>query len=251
MDDTRFIRMVNISKRYGGVQALQGVDFSVDRGEVVGLVGDNAAGKSTLMKILSGAVSHDEGSITIDGSPVHYRSARDARELGVEMIYQDLALIRCLDVTANMFLGKELKTGLIGGFLKILIDNRRMREETLSALERLKIHMNSVRIDAGNLSGGQQQSIAIARAVHFNARLVIMDEPTSALSINETEKVLNLVAQLRQGGIAVIIISHRVQHVFQVSDRIVVLRHGQKVMDRGIRDTSEEQVIRKIVGTED
>jgi simple sugar transport system ATP-binding protein len=251
MDDTRFVQMRKISKRYGGVQALLGIDLEIDRGEVVGLVGDNAAGKSTLMKILSGAISFDEGALIIDGKEVRYKNARDARLLGIEMIYQDLALIKCLDVTANMFLGKEMKTGIVGRFMKIRIDNKRMREETLSALERLKIHMNSVRMDASNLSGGQQQSIAIARAVHFNARLVIMDEPTSALSINETEKVLNLVKHLRERGISIIMISHRVQHVFQVSNRIVVLRHGQKVMDSRIDQTSEEQVIRKIVGTEE
>jgi simple sugar transport system ATP-binding protein len=250
MENTPLVEMRNISKSFGGIRALSSVGLSIRRGEVLGLVGDNAAGKSTLMKILSGALSFDEGELYFEGRQVFHKSARDARELGIEMIYQDLALIRCLDVTANMFLGKELRTGLIGGFLKIRIDNKRMREETAAALERLKIHMNSVSLEASRLSGGQQQSIAIARAVHFNAKLVIMDEPTSALSIKETEKVLALVSQLKESGISVIIISHRVQHIMEVSDRVMVLRHGAKVLDCSISETSEEKVIRTIIGVE-
>ena len=250
MEKPLLVEMKNISKSFGGLRALNHVDLHLGKGEVLGLVGDNAAGKSTLMKILSGALSYDEGALFYKGKQVHFKSARDARESGIEMIYQDLALIRCLDVTANMFLGKELRTGLIGNAVKIIIDKKRMKEETVKALEKLKIQMNSVSMEASNLSGGQQQSIAFARAVHFNAKLIIMDEPTSALSIKETEKVLDLVSQLKEKGISVIIISHRVQHIFQVSDRVMVLRHGEKVMDCPLSGTTEEQVIRKIIGIE-
>jgi simple sugar transport system ATP-binding protein len=248
MNNVPLIEMRKISKRFGGLQALINVDLALDKGEVLGLVGDNAAGKSTLMKILSGALNYDAGDILYDGKKVIYKSAGDARELGIEMIYQDLALIRCLDIAANMFLGKELRTGLIGNFLKIKIDKKRMRKETWDALQGLKIQIDSVVTKAGNISGGQQQSIAIARALHFNANVIIMDEPTSALSIKETQKVLDLVRHLKEKGKAVIIISHRVQDIFKVADRVLILRHGIKVMDCKISDTTEDEVIKQIIG---
>ncbi|MCL5986316.1 MAG: ATP-binding cassette domain-containing protein [Actinobacteria bacterium] len=251
MQNVHLVDMKNISKRFGGLQALSNVDLYLNKGEVLGLVGDNAAGKSTLMKILSGAIQQDEGSIFFEGIEIKYKSPKDARDLGIEMIYQDLALIRCLSVDANMFLGKELKTGLIGNFLKIRIDKKRMRKETMESLESLKIQVGSVQTEASNLSGGQQQSIAIARALHFNAKVIIMDEPTSALSIKETRKVLDLVIDFKGKGISAVMISHRIQDVFEVADRIVVLRHGIKVEDCRASDTTTDAIVKKIIGIED
>jgi simple sugar transport system ATP-binding protein len=244
------VEMRNISKRFGGLQALSNVDLHIGKGEVLGLVGDNAAGKSTLMKTLSGAISPDEGSIFFEGKEVIYKSPKDARDLGIEMIYQDLALIKCLSVDANMFLGKELRTGLFGNFLKIKIDKKRMRKEAAASLENLKIQVKSVNSEASNLSGGQQQSIAIARALHFNAKLIIMDEPTSALSIKETKKVIDLINGFKEKGISAIIISHRVQDIFEVADRVMVLCHGAKTLDENIRDVTIEEVIKTIIGVQ-
>lgn len=250
MEIKHLVEMRDISKNFGGLRALNNVDLYLGKGEVLGLVGDNAAGKSTLMKILSGALQPDKGEIYLKGREVRYRSAKDARDIGIEMIYQDLALIRCLDVAANMFLGKELRRGLIGNFFKIRIDKKRMSKETKSSLENLKIHIDSIKTDAGNLSGGQQQSISVARALHFNAKVLIMDEPTSALSIKESRKVLNLVRDFKEKGVSAIIVSHRIQDIFQVADRVMILRHGIKVEDCKITEITMDEVVKEIIGIE-
>ncbi len=248
MENIPLIEMKKITKNYGGLRALNGVDLYLNRGEVLGLVGDNAAGKSTLMKILSGAIRQDEGLIFFNGNEVKYKSAKDARDLGIEMIYQDLALISVLSVDENLFLGKELTTGVFGKFLKIKIDKKRMEKEAEEALKELKIIVKSVKTLADNLSGGQQQTIAIARALHFDAKVIIMDEPTSALSIKETRKVLDLIKSLKERDIGTIIISHRVQDVFEVADRIMVLCHGIKTLDKSINQVTMDEVVKKIIG---
>jgi len=248
MENVPIIEMRKITKNYGGVRALNEVDLYLNKGEVLGLVGDNAAGKSTLMKILSGAIYQDEGSILFNGLEVKYKSAKDARDLGIEMIYQDLALINVLSVDGNLFLGKELTTGVFGRFLKIKIDKKRMEKEAEEALKALKIHVKSVKTLANNLSGGQQQSIAIARTLHFNAKVIVMDEPTSALSIKETRKVLDLIKSLKEKNVATIIISHRVQDVFEVADRVMILCHGVKTLDKDINDVTMDEVVKKIIG---
>ena len=243
------IRMRGIAKAFGAVQALRGADLSLWPGEVLGLVGDNAAGKSTLMKVLTGVHWPDGGEILFEGRPVAFHSHRDSRALGIEMIYQNLALAQNLDVVANVFLGREYTRTVVPGLVQRL-DEPRMETETRQLLERLRINIASVRTNVERMSGGQQQAVAIARAVAFQARLVIMDEPTASLAVKEVGKVLDLIAQLRARGVSVILISHRLQDVFTVADRIMVLRSGQCVAERMIHDATMDEVVKYIVGAE-
>ena len=243
------IRMRGIAKAFGAVQALRGADLSLWPGEVLGLVGDNAAGKSTLMKVLTGVHRPDGGEILFEGRPVAFHSPRDSRALGIEMIYQNLALAQNLDVVANVFLGREYTRTVVPGLVQRL-DEPRMETETRQLLERLRINIASVRTNVERMSGGQQQAVAIARAVAFQARVVIMDEPTASLAVKEVGKVLDLIAQLRARGVSVILISHRVQDVFTAADRIMVLRSGQCVAERMIHDATMDEVVKYIVGAE-
>ena len=243
------IEMREISKAFGAVQAVQGVDLDLYPAEVLGLVGDNAAGKSTLMKVLTGVHQPDEGEIRFEGRRVAFASPRDSRGLGIEMIYQNLALARNLDVVANVFLGRECTRPVLGGVFRWL-DEKRMEAESWEILRRLKIRMDSVRKPVELFSGGQQQAVAIARAVSFSARVVIMDEPTASLAVKEVGKVLDLIAQLRAKGVSVIIISHRLQDIFAVGDRVMVLRGGQCVAVRRMAETSMDEVVKYIVGAE-
>jgi ABC-type sugar transport system ATPase subunit len=231
------------------VQALRGANLTLGHREALGLVGDNAAGKSTLMKTLTGVHRPDSGEILIEGTPVHFESPRASRAAGVEMIYQNLALAQNLDVVANVFLGREHIRSLLPG-IGDWLDERRMEHETRTLLDRLKINITSLRTNVERMSGGQQQAIAIARAVAFRARIVIMDEPTAALAVKEVGKVLDIIRGLRDAGVSVIIISHRLQDIFTVADRIMVLRTGQSVADRPIKDFSMDEVVKCIVGAE-
>jgi len=239
------VELRGISKAFGHVQALQGVDFRLYRGEVVGLVGDNGAGKSTLIKVIAGAYQPDAGTIQVDGRPVTFRNPRDAMALGIATVYQNLALVDQRDVAANIFLGHELVRGLV-------LDRRRMLEESAQVLQQLRTDIPSVQTPVGLLSGGQRQAVAIARAVHQGGRtrVVIMDEPVAALGIQESRKVLRLIAQLKAQGIAVIVISHNLEHVFSVADRIVVLRRGRLVGVRHKAETTAAEIVRLIVGAE-
>lgn len=243
------IRMRGIAKAFGAVQALRGADLTLWPNEVLGLVGDNAAGKSTLMKVLTGVHRPNEGEILFAGRPVAFQSPRDSRAAGIEMIYQNLALAQNLDVVANVFLGREHTRRAVPGLFRWL-DERRMETETRQLLDRLKININSVRTNVERMSGGQQQAIAIARAVAFQARVVIMDEPTASLAVKEVGKVLDIIGQLRARGVSVILISHRLQDIFTVADRIMVLRTGQSVSDKPIQQTSMDEVVKYIVGAE-
>jgi len=246
------VEMRNIKKNFGGVQALKGVGLILHHNEVLGLVGDNAAGKSTLMKILSGAYIPDEGEIFVEGKKIHMTSSQDAHQQGIEMVYQDLALANNLDVVANVFMGREkmnLQLGSIG-----VLDEHYMEKETERLLDRLKIDISSVRFRVESLSGGQRQAIAIARATAFDAKVTIMDEPTAALSVAAIEKVLDLVKELKAQGNSIIIISHRIEDIYQVSDRMMVLRQGRKVCDTTVTgdiDTFREHVVAYIVGARD
>lgn len=246
------VEMRNIKKNFAAVQALRGVDLVLKRNEVLGLLGDNAAGKSTLMKVLSGAYIPDEGEILIDGEKVHFTNPFHARQLGIEMVYQDLALANNLDVTANVFMGREVvgkRFGTVG-----VMDSHHMEQETIRLLDRLKIDIPSVRLLVERLSGGQRQAVAIARATAFNSKVTIMDEPTAALSVAAITKVLDLVRELKAQGASIIIISHRLEDVYQVSDRIVVLRHGRKVADApttGDIDEFRERVVAYMIGARD
>ncbi len=243
------VEMRNIKKNFGAVQALRGVDLVLRRNEVLGLVGDNAAGKSTLMKVLSGAYMADEGEIFLEGKSVHLADPMDARRRGIEMVYQDCALSNNLDVAANVFLGREV-VGMQFGPLGVMNEHV-MEQETQRLLDRLKIDISSVRLKVERLSGGQRQAVAIARATAFDAKVTIMDAPTAALSVAAIDKVLALVRQLKAQGSSIIIISHRLEDVYQVSDRLMVLRQGRKVCDTAIGgDIHEfrEKVVAYIIG---
>ncbi len=232
-----------ISKAFLHVQALDNVDFHVNPGEVVALVGDNGAGKSTLMKTLCGAYQADSGSIFLDGQPVTIRSPHDAMALGIAVVYQDLALVNHRDVATNVFLGRELMKGLV-------VDKPRMVREARTVLGQLKINIPSVQTLVGLLSGGQRQAVAIARAVHQGGRLIFMDEPTAALGVQEQAKVLRLIEDLKAHGTAVVVVSHNLQHVFSVADRIVVLRGGRNAGERIKTETTPEEIVRLIVGAD-
>ncbi|WP_292102068.1 ATP-binding cassette domain-containing protein, partial [Mesorhizobium sp.] len=215
-----------IRKSFGAVDVLHGVDLSVAAGEVVGLVGDNGAGKSTLMKTITGIYRADTGSIEFDGKDILALDPGQRRRLGIEMIYQDLSLAKQQDVASNIFLGREPTKRLLGLFPGF-VDKTEMDRQAARMIERLGAHLPSISRSVGSFSGGQQQTVAIARALTFNPKLVIMDEPTAALAVREVQSVLDLIRRLKSEGIAVILISHRLNDVLSVTDRIVVLRHGR------------------------
>lgn len=239
-----------IVKRFGGLTAVNKVDMDVYPGEVVGLVGDNGAGKSTLIKCVSGVYQADEGEIYFGGQRVHISHPSEAREMGIETIYQDLALAGNLHVSANIFLGREVKKAYLGGLVNVL-DEPYMRDESQKVLDSLEIRFPSLSQEVNNLSGGQRQAVAIARAMYWNARLMIMDEPTNNLGVIEQRKVLNLIRTLRDKGVPVILISHSIHDVFAVSDRIIVLRRGRKVTEKKAAESNTEEIVQYIVGARD
>jgi simple sugar transport system ATP-binding protein len=234
------VKMRGIEKSFGPVRALADVDLVLYPGEVLGLVGDNSAGKSTLMKILTGAYQRDAGEVRIAGEPVHFRSPHDSRDRGIEMIYQDFALCGNMNVAQNIFLGRWPRKG-------IFIDRKRMYSEADDVLQRLKVNVNSVYQKVESLSGGRQQSVAIARAISFNPRVVILDEPTANLSVMATERLLETMVELKRQGVAQIIISHRLTDIFAVGDRVMVLKRGENVGDRYVKNTDEHEVLEIIV----
>ena len=235
-----------IDKRFGGLQALRETDFEVSRGEVMALVGDNGAGKSTLMKVLAGAYSADAGYFFLDGKRVSIKSPNDASTLGIQIVYQDLALCENLDVAANLSLGSEpVKAGweFLPHFLRPL-DNLEMESKANKAIKRLQVRtLHSVRAKVSGLSGGQRQAIAIARAVGTESSVVMLDEPTAALGVAQTKQVLEVVKRLRDTNHAVVYISHNMQDIFEVSDRITVLRHGQNVATFITSNTTPDEVV--------
>lgn len=239
------VSMRGIRKRFGSIEALRGVDLDLYPGECLGLVGDNAAGKSTLTKILSGAYVPDQGSIAIDGVTARYSSPVEARHLKIEMVYQDLSLCDTIDVAGNLFLGREPISG--SGWLGVL-DKRRMQAEARRMLDALEIRIPNLSATVAQLSGGQRQSIAIARAAAFEPQVLIMDEPTSALAVAEVEAVLALINRVKARGVSVVLITHRLQDLFRVCDRIAVMYEGTKVAERRIADTDLTDIVRLIVG---
>lgn len=243
------LRLQNISKRFGAVQALSHVDLEVRAGEVVGLVGDNGAGKSTLIKCIAGIHPIDEGEIDFEGSKVNISSPKDALNLGISTVYQDLALCDNLDVVGNLYLGREEKTWLIPSVFSI-VNEIRMEKRAIEVLRGLSVSIPSVRTLIASLSGGQRQSVAVARSVLWKPKLVILDEPTAALGVVQTRQVLDLISRLREQGLAVIVISHNLEDVFSVVDRIVVLRLGRNAGNFRVRNVSHEQVVAAITGAE-
>ncbi len=239
------LRLEDVRKSFGVIEALRGVTFSVEPGSAVALVGDNGAGKSTLMKTITGVHTPDAGRIEFDGQSLVGMAPGAIRAAGIEMIYQDLALAKQRDVATNIFLGREITRNVLG--LR-LIDAKAMRAQAEAMIEKLGARVKSVTQIAGQLSGGQQQSVAIARALTFNPKLVIMDEPTAALAVREIEHVLDLIRTLKSRGIAVILISHRLTDVFAVCDRIVVLRQGAVIAEDPTSATSMKAVVAHIVG---
>jgi ABC-type sugar transport system ATPase subunit len=243
------VEMKDIHKSFGAVRALRGVDLTLRQNEVLGLVGDNAAGKSTLMKVLSGAYIPDEGEIWIDGRRVDIHSPEDSREIGIEMVYQDFMLANNLDVASNVFLGREIVRWQVGP-LRVM-NKRQMEQDARSLMDRLKIEIPSVRLRVENLSGGQRQAVAIGRATAFDAKVIIMDEPTAALSVAAIDKVIDLIAKLKEEGASIIIISHRLEDIFRVGDRVLVMRQGQMVGDRQVQgDIHEfrEEIVAYMIG---
>ncbi|NUQ06102.1 MAG: sugar ABC transporter ATP-binding protein [Anaerolineae bacterium] len=251
----------SVSKRFGAVQALTTVDFDVYPGEVVALVGDNGAGKSTLIKGIAGIYGFDEGRVLFDGKEVHIHSPREAAQLGIEVVYQDLALADNLDVVANMFLGREWNQGIPtsndahtapSGLRRLLrnllpITEIDMEKRAVGTLNELAVTtLRSVRLPVASLSGGQRQSVAIAKAVLWNSRVVILDEPTAALGVAQTRQVLNLVRRLAEKQLAVVIISHNLHDIFEVADRITVLRLGHKVHTYMRSETDQQEVVHAI-----
>ncbi len=240
----------NITKRFGGLVAVDNVSCQINRGEVVGLLGDNGAGKSTLIKCISGVYRADEGEIFFDGKPVHFSHPIDARSHGVETIYQDLALANNLDVGANIFLGREVKKRYFGGLIETL-DDPHMLRESRQTLDSLQIHFPSLTEPIENLSGGQRQAVAIARAVYWDAKLMIMDEPTNNLGVPEQRKVLELIRRLRERGVPVILITHILPDAFAVTDRLIVMHRGRKVAEKVTAETNTEELIQYMVGARD
>jgi D-xylose transport system ATP-binding protein len=236
--------MVGIGKSFGAVRALSNVDFEVYAGEVIGLVGDNGAGKSTLIKVIAGVGPADEGEIFVNGQKVTINTPQTATRLGIETVYQDLALCDNLDVVSNLFLGREERS-----FLRSL-DEIDMERQTLTVLKTLDVKIPSARSLVATLSGGQRQSIAVAKSILRKAQVVLLDEPTAALGVAQTRQVLNLIRRLRDQGLGVVVISHNLADVFEVVDRVVVLRLGRKVASFDIKATTPEQVVAAITGAE-
>ncbi|HLI07450.1 MAG TPA: ATP-binding cassette domain-containing protein [Ktedonobacteraceae bacterium] len=238
------LQMRNVSKSFGAVRALSDVDFEVYAGEVVALVGDNGAGKSTLVKAIAGVGPADSGEIFVDGQPVKITSPQMASRLGIETVYQDLALCDNLDVVSNLFLGHEELTSWRG------LAEIEMERRTIEVLRTLDVKIPSVRALVAALSGGQRQSIAVAKSILRQAKVVLLDEPTAALGVAQTRQVLNLILRLREQGLGVVVISHNLADVFEVADRVVVLRLGRRVATFDVKTTTSERVVAAITGAE-
>ena len=239
-DQTPLVEMQNISKHFGGLQALTDVSVDLYPGEVVGILGHNGAGKSTLIKILAGAEWADSGQILVRGEAAHIQDPNDARAYGIETIYQELALCGNLNAPANLFMGREVhRFGLL--------NKKFMREETARALEKLRIRIPSLDTDVERMSGGQRQSISISRAVYFDAKILIMDEPTAALGMEETKMVIELIQQLKKNGIGIFWISHDIHDVYAFTDRIAILNGGRNVITCPTQDYTQDEIVSMII----
>ena len=241
------LELKGISKNFGAVKALQNVDFELFRNEILALVGDNGAGKSTLIKIITGVLKPDNGDIFFNGKRVQIDNVHNARDLGIETVFQDLVLAENIDIAGNIFISRELKKKLFGNIISTLND-KLMWQEAKRIMHKLKIRFRSTKVLVSDLSGGQRQAVAIGRAVYWNAKVLLMDEPTAALGVKEAAKVLELILQLKKEGLSIVIISHNLQQVFAVADRIVVLRGGKRVGSKVRSETSGDEIVKMIVG---
>src|SRR6476659_9064612 len=239
MDDA-IISVRNLHKWYSGVHALKGVSLDFKRGEALGLIGDNGAGKSTLINILSGVHTADEGEILVDGKPVRIARPRDAMNLGIETIYQYNSMVPTMSIARNLFIGREPTRFSVFGVG--ILDQKKMASESIKAIADVDLHLRSPDALVGELSGGQRQGVAIARAMHFKSRVMILDEPTNHLSVKEIKKVLGFVRSLSAQGVTGILISHNLHHVFESCDRIVAMARGEIVLDKPVRETNVEEV---------
>ena len=239
------IKCEGLNKWYGNIQALKDVSIDIKKGEAVGLVGDNGAGKSTFIKILSGVHQADSGNIYFDGNLVKINDAKDSMKLGIETIYQDSALAPTLSIARNLFVGREPLTFKLGSLG--LLDREKMAKESLEAIKRVELDLRSGDELVENLSGGERQGVVIARALYFRTKVLIMDEPTNHLSVKETEKVLRWIEKLKAEGTTCIFITHNLHHVYPVSDRLIVFARGEKIADVQKKDTSIEDLTRMIV----
>ena len=237
------VEMKGICKRFGGIHALKNVDLELQKGEIMGVVGDNGAGKSTLMKILSGAYQADEGEIYINGQKAEIQNPQNSFKLGISMIYQDLALFNNLDVTKNIFVGRELVRGPFGIFL----DKRSMYKKAENLIQELRVDIKSPKLNVASMSGGQRQMVACARAIAFQSKILIMDEPTAALGVTEANKLLGLIRNLKDMGLSILLITQRIPDVLAIADRVFVLKGGQRQEVLEVKQVTLDDVVTMIV----
>jgi len=241
IENNELLKMVNIHKYFGKVYALKGIDFGIKEGECVGLVGDNGAGKSTLIKIISGYHKQDEGKIYFKGKEVKISSPNDARKLGIETVYQEQALAPGLNISRNIFMGREITN--MFGFIRL----NEMDEKSIKVLQSIGLNLSSPNTIVSELSGGQRQGIAIARAIHFEAKIIVLDEPTVAISLKEVQQVINFIKSLKEKNTSVIFIAHNLHHIFMVADRIVVMSHGKAIAEINTKYSNVAEVTDLII----
>jgi ABC-type sugar transport system ATPase subunit len=247
MAEDYIVELKGICKRFGGIDALKDVDLQLRRGEIMGIVGDNGAGKSTLMKVLSGAYVADEGEIWINGKRVHIRNPQDSTDLGIGMIYQDLALFNNFDVTKNIFVGREYTRGPF----RLFLDKKRMSERTEELIKELKVDIKSPKQNVMTMSGGQRQMVACARAIAFESKILIMDEPTAALGVTEANKLLGLIRNLADGGLSILLITQRIPDILAIADRVFVLKGGKQQGVLNVCEVTLDDVVTLIVRGKD
>lgn len=243
------LELKNISKHFGNVIALNNINFELYPNEILALLGDNGAGKSTLIKIISGALRPTEGEIYYKGKRVEFETPKDAKKLGIETVYQDLALVDTLNVHSNIFLGREIIGKYLGGIIRIL-KNREMEKKTKEMLNELEINIDDVRAEVENLSGGQKQAVALAKSIFWGKEVVILDEPTAALGVRESKKALELIVKLKKKYLSIIVITHNIQHAFHIADRIIILRHGNRIGTKNVKETNPDEIVKMITGAD-
>lgn len=239
----------SICKKFGGVRALDNVNLKVKKGEVLAIVGDNGAGKSTLIKIISGVLQKDSGEILFGNKKVEINNPIDAKRLGIETVYQDLALVDIFDIPLNIFLGRESIYENIYGKVTKAVNFKKMYDETISLFNKYSININNINKPLFNYSGGQRQAVALSKAAYWGSKLIILDEPTAALGVQESKNALELIKNLNKHGLTIIVISHNLQHIFEVVDRIFILRHGKEVGIRNIHETNFDEIVSLITGS--